>query len=124
MSASGDWALTIRHGSQVERERYRTLDEAVAALQAHAERLGAEGGLEPIKAFRDFEPGDRIHARLELSVGGILRTTTAGIDLMGDGRLVPYRGAVRRRELDAEQAGSPFEAVRRALAPGSGLGLR
>jgi len=118
MSASGDWALTIRHGSEVERERYRALDEVIAALEGHCERIRAEGGLEPIKAFREYERGDRIHARLEISIGGLLRTKTAGIDLMGDGRLVPYRGAVRRRELDAEAAGSPFEAVRRTLDAG------
>ena len=39
---------------------------------------------------------------------------SAGIDVMGDGTLIAYRGGVRREELDPGQKG-PFEAVRKAL---------
>ena len=42
------------------------------------------------------------------------RGVTAGIDVMGDGRYVAYRGGIGREELDHGE-GSPFAAVRRAL---------
>jgi hypothetical protein len=41
--------------------------------------------------------------------------TTAGIDVMGDGRYVAFTGGIGREELDAGDR-SPFAAVRRALA--------
>ena len=52
---------------------------------------------------------------MEISTGGFLRSgISAGIDVMGDGALVAYRGGVQREELDPGQRG-PFEAVRKAL---------
>ncbi len=41
-------------------------------------------------------------ARLELSTGRIFRSRDAGLDVMGDGRLVPYAGGIRKRPLDAD----------------------
>jgi hypothetical protein len=38
------------------------------------------------------------------------------MDLMGDGTLVPYVGAVRKEPLEPRQGESPFDAVRAALA--------
>ena len=42
------------------------------------------------------------------------RGVTAGIDVMGDGRYVAYRGGIGREELDHGE-GSPFGAVRHAI---------
>ena len=90
----------FRHGSRVERESFETLDEAIAAMERRAEEIRGEGPLEEVSALRDFEPGQRVHARLELSTGGVLRGREAGIDVMGDGALVPYAGVVRKRRLE------------------------
>jgi hypothetical protein len=65
--------------------------------------------------IRTYEPGQRVKARLEISSGGWLRRSDAGIDVMGDGRLVPYAGGVRKRELEAARGESVYEAVRDAL---------
>lgn len=65
--------------------------------------------------FRDYEPGDRVAARLELSAGGWLRGADAGIDVMGDGALVPYAGGVRRRPLDTRPGHDAVDAVGEAL---------
>jgi hypothetical protein len=109
------YQLTVRHGSQVDRERFDDLDEAVAELRRRAEEVRGEGPLETVSAFRDYEPGKRVAARLELSSGGWLRGREAGVDVMGDGTLIPYAGGVRRKPLESGQGRSAFEAVRKAL---------
>jgi hypothetical protein len=110
------YRLTVRHGSRVDRERFDDLDEAVEELRRRAEEVRGEGPLGTVKAFRDYEPDKRVAARLELSAGGWLRGREAGIDVMGDGTLVPYTGGIRRERLESGQGRSAFEAVRKALA--------
>ena len=64
---------------------------------------------------RDFEPADLVAGRVEITTGGFLRRgATVGIDVMGDGRYVAFRGGIGREELDFGE-GSPFAALRRAL---------
>jgi len=110
------WTLTVRHGPRVTRERFEAFDGAIAAMREHADRVRAEGPLDSVTAFRDYGPGQRVAGRVELSTGGWLHRREAGIDVMGDGRLVPYSGAIRKRPLDPGGADSPFDAVRQALA--------
>ena len=110
------YRLTVRQGPRVRRERFATLDEALVALEARAKEIREAGPLRPRKMIRDFEPGDQVAGRVEISTGGFLRKgTEAGVDVMGDGRLVPFAGGMRRAELDPGRDG-PFAAVRRALA--------
>jgi len=106
------YTLTVRHGPRVARERFETLDEAIGALRRSAEEIRGEGPLDPVKAFREYGPGQRVAGRVELSAGGWLRGRDAGVDVMGDGSFVPFAGGVRKRTLD--QA-APFDAVREEL---------
>jgi hypothetical protein len=71
-----------------------------------------------VSMLRDFRPEDQVRARLQLSGGGMLRGPTAGVDVRGDGTFVPYRGGVRREELDPTAHETPFDAVRETLASG------
>jgi hypothetical protein len=80
------------------------------------ERIEAEGPLARVSALRTFEPGDRVAARLEITSGGVLRRSAAGLDLMGDGRLVAFAGAVGRRPLEPCDGETPYDAVRRELS--------
>jgi hypothetical protein len=65
---------------------------------------------------RQFDPGDQVAGRVELSTGGLLRRgVDAGIDVMGDGRYVAFRGGFGREAIDYGD-GSPFKAVRRIFA--------
>jgi hypothetical protein len=52
---------------------------------------------------------------LELSTGGVLRGREVGVDVMGDGALVPYAGVVRKRRLEPRDGGTAFDALRTAL---------
>lgn len=110
------WTLTVRHGSQVNRESFDSLEEAVEALHRNAESIRSEGPLKKVSSLRDFDPGQQVHARLEISTGRLLGGRDAGVDVMGDGTLVPYTGGVRRTELELHSDQSPFEAVGEALA--------
>ena len=85
-------------------------------MERRAEEIRAEGPLEAVTGFRRHEPGQRVHARLELSTGGFLRSSDAGVDVMGDGSLIPFAGSVRRRPLETANGESPFDAVRAALS--------
>jgi hypothetical protein len=112
------YRLTVRHGSRVDRASYADLAGAIAAMERAVDEVRAEGPLEGVKVLRDFEPAERVAARIELSTGGWLRGRDAGVDVMGDGHLVAFAGGMRRRELDASADEAAFEAVGRALRPG------
>lgn len=110
------YKLTVRQGPNVTREKFSQLSEALTAMERRAKDIRAEGPLESRKVFREYEPGAQVAGRLEISSGSLLKSgREAGIDVMGDGTLVPYRGGFRRSELDPGQDG-PFETVRRALS--------
>ena len=110
------YRLTVRQGPRVSREKLRSLDEAMTALEEHAKRIRGAGPLETRKMIREFEPGAQVAGRVEISAGGgfLRRGAEAGIDVMGDGRFVAYAGGTRRAELDPG-SGGPFAAVRKAL---------
>jgi hypothetical protein len=112
---SRPWKLTVRHGSDVEHESFGDLDEAVAAMRGRALAIRAEGPARPVRSLRDFEPAQQVHARLQLSGGGILRKSVAGVDVRGDGTFVPFKGGVVREELDPTHHETPFDLVRETL---------
>lgn len=109
-SLSG-YKLTIRHGPKVKREKFAALDAAVEALRAATAEIRADGGLPEVTAFRTYEPSAQVHARLEISTGRILRSTDAGIDVMGDGGLVAFRGGISREPIEPREGQTPFDAV-------------
>jgi hypothetical protein len=109
------WKLTVRHGSDVDHERFDDLGEAVAAMRERALAIRSEGPLGPVQSLRDFAPGDQVHARLELSSGRLLKKSAAGVDVRGDGTFVPFKGGVKREELDPTHHDTPFDLVRETL---------
>ena len=109
------WKLTVRHGSDVDHERFDDLDAAVAAMRERALAIRSEGPLRPVQSLRDFEPGDQVHARLQLSGGSFLKKSAAGVDVRGNGTFVPFKGGVRREELDPTHHDTPFDLVRETL---------
>jgi hypothetical protein len=109
------WKLTVRHGSDVDHLGFDDLGEAVAAMRARALEIRAEGPVKGVSTLRDFGPEAQVHARLQLSGKGLLRKPVAGIDVRGDGTFMPFRGSVRREELDPTNHETPFDLVRETL---------
>jgi hypothetical protein len=109
------WKLTIRHGSDVEHRSFDDLGEAVAEMRRRALEIRAVGPADSVSMLRDFGPGDQVRARLQLSGRGFLRRPVAGVDLRGDGVFMPYRGGIRREELDPTDYDTPFDVVRETL---------
>jgi hypothetical protein len=109
------WKLTVRHGSDVDHLGFDDLGEAVAAMRARALEIRAEGPVKGVSSLRDFGPEAQVHARLQLSGKGLLRKPVAGVDVRGDGTFMPFRGSVRREELDPANHETPFDLVRETL---------
>lgn len=113
------WKVTVRHGSKVAREKFGTLDDAIAEVRRRVEEVRREGRLPAISAFREHTPGQRVQARIEISGPGVIRSPEGGIDVMGDGHAVAYSGAIRKETIEADSLDDAFEQLRTAL---SGLG--
>ncbi len=109
------WTLTIRHASAVDREKFDDLDQAIGEARRRLEEIRAEGGLPPINALRDFEPGQRVHARFELDGPGFFRGPKGGLDLMGNGSVVAYTGTIRKEPLEADSLDEAIERLLEAL---------
>ena len=77
--------------------------------------MQAEGGLRKVSAIRTFEPDERVQARIEISAGRMRRRREAGVDVMGDGSLVPYLGGISKQRLESAGDEAAFDAVREAL---------
>jgi hypothetical protein len=113
--ARPSWKLTVRAGAEVDHDGFDDLGEAVAAMRERALRIRAEGPPKTTKLVRTFKPADQVKARLELSGRGLLHKPVAGVDVRGDGTFVPYRGGLRREELDPSNHDTPFDLVRETL---------
>jgi hypothetical protein len=105
------WKVTFRHGSAVEREKVNSLEQALAAARRRIEVVFEEGPPGAVEGFQTYEPGDQVHARVEISGPGLIGGAEGGIDVMGDGRLIPYTGAIRKRQLDGEGIDDALERL-------------
>jgi hypothetical protein len=109
------WKVTVRHGSKVGREKFDSLDEAIADARRRVEDVQREDRLPGIRSLRDFSPGQRVQARIEISGPGLIRSAEGGIDVMGDGSAIAYTGTIRKETIDADSLDQAFERLREAL---------
>ena len=109
------WKLTVRDGSDVRHVGFDDLGEAVATMRERALEIRARGPAKRISALREFEPGDQVRARLQISGRGLLRKPVAGVDVRGDGTFMPFAGGLARDELDPSERETPFDLVRETL---------
>jgi hypothetical protein len=113
--ARPSWKLTVRADAEVEHQGFDDLDAAVSAMRERALRIRAEAPPKTSNVLKTFKPSEQVQGRLELSGRGLFRKPVAGIDVRGDGTFVPYKGGVRREELDPTHHDTPFDLVRETL---------
>jgi hypothetical protein len=119
-SARIAWRLTIRNGSQVDRERHDDGDEAFTALEAALRPLAASTHRGATRVFgREIEPVQQVVARAGLSGPGGAR---GGIDVRGDGSAEAWTGRLRRGLIEQLPKESAYDALRRTLDSRSNRG--
>lgn len=118
------WRVTVRHGPKVKRSRFDTLPDALGYAADTIRDVRREGRLGTVKMLREFTPDQRVQARIEISGPGLLRGKEGGIDVMGDGAVVAYTGAIRKRRIEAEDLDEALERLRASLGgePGGPAG--
>jgi hypothetical protein len=99
----------------VRRASFDELEPALEAARRAADEVQAEGRLDSVSMVREYEPAERVAARIEIAYGGVLRGRSAGVDVMGDGSMVGFSGGVRRRELEPRGSADVFDLVAREL---------
>ena len=113
------WKVTVRHGSNVGREKFDSLDEAIDNARRRVEEIRREGGLPGISAFREHPPDQRVQARIEISGPGFFRSREGGVDVMGDGSAIAYTGAIRKQTIKADSLEEALVELGDALRPGA-----
>lgn len=111
------YRVTVRRRGGVDRERFATLAEALAALEArlNAGARGARRGPENVLS-REYEPVQLVALRAEIAGPRGLR---GGVDVRGDGSAEAYTGRWRRELVGALPGETALDALRRALGGGS-----
>jgi hypothetical protein len=109
------WKVTVRHGSSVGREKFGTLDEALAGARRRVEEIRRGDRLPPVTMLREFTPAQRVHARIEISGPGLIRAPEGGVDVMGDGQAIAYTGAIRKEPIEADSLDEAFELLGESL---------
>ncbi|MEA2430113.1 MAG: hypothetical protein QOI19_586 [Thermoleophilaceae bacterium] len=107
--------MTVRQGGRIERERFSSLEDALDAIESRGRELQGTTREKPVdtKVLGRWEPAQQVAARLELARLG-------GIDVRGDGSAVAFTGRLRRRPVPERDVESPYDALRRVLAPPAG----
>lgn len=88
------------------------MDEALDAIESRGRELQRTTRAGPVdtKVLGRWEPAQQVAGRVELGRRG-------GVDIRGDGSAVAYTGRVRRRLIEERGDESPYDALRRVLAP-------
>jgi hypothetical protein len=108
------YAVTIREGPKVTRERCGDLNAAITELEGVLRPIAARTNRPTATAFmRDVAPEDQVVARGEIAGPKRLRV---GVDVRGDGSVVAFEGRVRRTPIAPDQGDDAFQALRRLFA--------
>jgi hypothetical protein len=106
------YKLTVRRRGDSTRERFASLPEALAALEARldglapSERRGRERGL-----AGEVDPVAQVALRGEVAGPGV----HGGVDVRGDGSAEAFTGRWRRVVVAREPGETAYDALRRAL---------
>ena len=61
------WRVTERHGSEVTKGKFDTLDEALEHARDRVDAALREGRLGTVSMLREFTPDQRVQSRVEIS---------------------------------------------------------
>ena len=111
-----NWKLTIRHGSDVSRQSFDDLDDALGAARKAADEVMDEGPLDSVSAISDYEPAQIVNARIEISGKGFFSPPTAGIDIQGDLSVIPFAGGVKRQTLEGSTIPQAMKSLKMFLS--------
>ncbi len=109
------WRVTERHGSEVTKGKFDTLDEALEHARDRVDAVLREGRLGTVSMLREFTPDQRVQSRVEVGEDRLFRGREVGVDVMGDGAVIAYRRGLNREALDADTLDQAFERLREAL---------
>lgn len=114
------WKLTVRAGSVVARERFASLDQALAAMDARLDDLAPNARRAPASVFgREYSAQRQVAARAEVAgPGRFLPDIRAGVDLRGDGTTQAWTGWSRRSLVEPAPGETAVEALARDLGRG------
>lgn len=107
--------VTTRVRGRVTRERYDSLEAALAEIERRTGDLARDARAQPEGGtlIRRIEPVQQVAARLELAGPRRLR---AGVDVRGDGSAEAWTGRVRRRLVQQRPGEDAVAALRRAVS--------
>jgi hypothetical protein len=106
------YTLTVRRRGATARERFPSLPEALAALEARLDELtpGERRGRERALS-RDISAVEQVALRGEVAGPGV----RGGVDVRGDGSAEAFTGRWRRVLVEREAGETAYDALRRAL---------
>jgi hypothetical protein len=110
----GRYTVTVRKGSEVKRERYDDVREALREIERRGRALEEAPEVPSVggSLLRRIEPAQQVAARVELAGPGRLRV---GIDVRGDGSTEGFTGRLRRRVIEQRGGETPYDALRRVV---------
>ena len=104
------YKLVLRLGSNVEKERHASLEDALDALAGRIPQVSPRGAVKSIA--REYEPAGQVAGRLELHGPS---GAHGGIDVRGDGTAEAYVGWIRKRVVERRDGETAVDALRREL---------
>ncbi len=107
--------MTVRYGSDVTRQSFDDLEDAIAAAEAMTEKVISDGPIDSVSAFKEYSPDQLVNARIEISGKGLISPPTAGVDIQGDGGMLGFIGGIRRKPIEATDRKQIFDRIREAL---------
>jgi hypothetical protein len=106
------YRLTVRRRGATERERFGSLADALAALQARLDELAPTARRGPQRTLTgEIEPVQQVALRGEIAGPG----ARGGIDVRGDGSAEAFIGRWRRVVVARGAGESAYEALARVL---------
>lgn len=111
------YALKVREGSKVTRQRCETADELFRVVETLADEMSDRADRTPVKSmFRDYDAIDLVHGRIEVSISnGRFKQRRGGIDVRRDGSIEAFVGRTSRSVVEPTPGETIPQSLKREL---------